>query len=142
MRFKKLLNDESGQILNRVIIYGVVFAIFILLIIELGPLAWNRFSVSQTADEVASAAANSYSASHDMKQAIEDATTKLKLSGLTDEEIGQCQIYFLPADSPTKLSIRVTVVEYANSWLLQKVGFLKKLARISSTHESGLSATK
>ena len=142
MRFKKLLNDESGQILRRAVIYGVVFAIFILLIIELGPLAWDRFSVSQTAEEVASAAANFYSASHDMKQTIEDATTKLRLSGLTDEEISQCQVFFLPADSPAKLSVRVTVVEYANSYLLRKIGFLKKLSRISSTHESGLSATK
>jgi hypothetical protein len=142
LRFEKLLNDETGQILRRVVVYGVVFAIFIALIVELGPLVWDRFSVSQTSDEVASAAANSYYASHDAHQAVVDATTKLKLSGLTDEEIAQCQIYFLPADSPTKLSVRVTVVEYANSWLLQKVGFLKKWARISSTHESGLSATK
>lgn len=142
MRLKRLLDDESGQILSRVVIYGVIFAIVIALIVELGPLAWDRFSVSQTSDEVASAAANSYYASHDAHQAIVDATTKLKLSGLTDEEISQCQIYFLPADSPTKLSVRVTVVEYANSWLLQKIGFLKKLSKISSTHESGLNATK
>jgi hypothetical protein len=79
LRFEKLLNDETGQILRRVVVYGVVFAIFIALIVELGPLVWDRFSVSQTSDEVASAAANSYYASHDAHQAVVDATTKIKL---------------------------------------------------------------
>ena len=139
MRFRKMMNDESGQILRRLVVYGVVCALVILIIVELGPLIWDRFDVSQTSDEVASAAANSYSSNHDLGQAVNDATTKLRLSGLTPEEIGQCQILFLPTDASAaqKLSVRVTVVEYAHSYLLEKIGFLKKLAKISSTYESG-----
>ena len=139
MRLKRLLDDQRGQILGRVIIYGVVFAIVILLVVELGPLAWDRFSVSQMADDMANAAANTYNLNHDQKQAVEDVTTKLKLSGLSDEEVGQCKIYFLQTDANTKLSVVVTVTEYANSFLLKKIGFLKKLAKITSSHEVGLS---
>ena len=139
MRLRRLLDDESGQILRRVILYGVVFALIILIIVELGPLLWDRFSVSQMADDMANAAANTYNLSHDQKQAVEDVTTKLKLSGLSDEEIAQCQIFFLPDNAATKMSVRVTVVEYANSYVLRKIGFLKKLAKITSSHEVGLS---
>ena len=139
MRLRRLLDDESGQILRRVILYGVVFALIILIIVEFGPLLWDRFSVSQMSDDMANAAANSYNLSHDQVQAVTDVTTKLKLSGLSDEEVQQCQVFFLPSDAPTKLSVKVTVVEYANSYILLKIGFLKKLAKITSTHEVGLS---
>jgi hypothetical protein len=53
--------------------------------------------------------------------------------------VQQCQVFFLPSDAPTKLSVKVTVVEYANSYILLKIGFFKKLAKITSTHEVGLS---
>ncbi len=139
MRLRRLLDDESGQILRRVILYGVVFALIILIIVEFGPLLWDRFSVSQMSDDMANAAANSYNLSHDQVQAVTDVTTKLKLSGLSDEEVQQCQVFFLPSDAPTKLSVKVTVVEYANSYILLKIGFFKKLAKITSTHEVGLS---
>jgi Flp pilus assembly protein TadG len=139
LRLRRLLDDESGQILRRVILYGVVFALIILIIVEFGPLLWDRFSVSQMSDDMANAAANSYNLSHDQVQAVTDVTTKLKLSGLSDEEVQQCQVFFLPSDAPTKLSVKVTVVEYANSYILLKIGFFKKLAKITSTHEVGLS---
>ena len=139
MRLRRLLDDESGQILRRVVLYGVVFALIILIIVEFGPLLWDRFSVSQMSDDMANAAANSYNLSHDQVQAVTDVTTKLKLSGLSDEEVQQCQVFFLPSDAPTKLSVKVTVVEYANSYILLKIGFFKKLAKITSTHEVGLS---
>jgi Flp pilus assembly protein TadG len=139
LRLRRLLDDESGQILRRVVLYGVVFALIILIIVEFGPLLWDRFSVSQMSDDMANAAANSYNLSHDQVQAVTDVTTKLKLSGLSDEEVQQCQVFFLPSDAPTKLSVKVTVVEYANSYILLKIGFLKKLAKITSTHEVGLS---
>jgi len=139
LRLRRLLDDESGQILRRVILYGVVFALIIMIIVEFGPLLWDRFSVSQMSDDMANAAANSYNLSHDQMQAVEDVTTKLKLSGLSDEEVQQCQVFFLPSDAPTKLSVKVTVVEYANSYVLRKIGFLKKMSKITSTHEIGLS---
>ena len=130
MRLRRLLDDESGQILRRVILYGVVFALIILIIVEFGPLLWDRFSVSQMSDDMANAAANSYNLSHDQVQAVTDVTTKLKLSGLSDEEVQQCQVFFLPSDAPTKLSGKVTVVEYANSYILLKIGFFRKILRL------------
>jgi len=135
---RTVLNDESGQVLRRVFVYAVIFALFILLIVELGPLAWDRFSVSQTADDTANSAANTYMSNHDEAQVISDVTTKLKLSGLTDEEVRQCQILFLPPGPGAKLSLKVTVVMYARSYLLEKIGFLKKLSKITATKEVGL----
>jgi len=110
-----------------------------MIIVEFGPLLWDRFSVSQMSDDMANAAANTYNLSHDQMQAVTDVTTKLKLSGLSDEEVQQCQVFFLPSDATTKLSVKVTVVEYANSYVLRKIGFLKKMSKITSTHEIGLS---
>lgn len=135
MRARKLLSGENGQILRRVITFGVIFAIVILLIVEFGPLIWERFNVAQTADDVANAAANSYYAYHDKDLVIKDITDKLRLAGYSDDEIREAQVLFLPGGAQQVQSIRVTVVKYANTLISRHIGALKKLARIASSKE-------
>src|SRR5450759_4688559 len=60
-----MLTGESGQIARRLVVFGVVFAFIILVLAEVGPLIWQRFSVAQDADDFANAAANQYNAYHD-----------------------------------------------------------------------------
>jgi hypothetical protein len=135
LRLRKLLASESGQILKRIVIFGVVFAFVILVIVEVGPLIWGRFDVSQNADDFANAAANQYRAYHDEGTAVEEVTNKLKLAGYTDEEIRQCAVIFLPQGARVKTAVRVTVVKYANTLITKHINALKKYAKITSTKE-------
>jgi len=135
LRLGKLLAGESGQIVRHIVIFGVVFAIVILVIVEVGPLIWGRFDVSQSADDFANAAANQYNAYHDEGTAVEEVTNKLKLAGYTDEEIRQAAVIFLPAGVTPKTAVRVTIVKYANTLITKHIGPLKKFAKITSTKE-------
>lgn len=135
MRLGKLLAGESGQIVRHIVIFGVVFAIVILVIVEVGPLIWGRFDVSQSADDFANAAANQYRAYHDEATAVEEVTNKLKLAGYTDEEIRQCSVVFLPTGPVPKTAVRVTVVKYANTLITKHINALKKYSKITATKE-------
>jgi len=114
--------------------FGVIFAVIILIVVEVGPLIWQRFDVAQSADDMANAAANTYNAYRDQTQVVREFTDKLRLSGYTDAEISQAQILFLPAGGPPQ-SIRVTVVKYADTLITKHISALKKFAKISATHE-------
>ncbi len=134
MRARKLLSREDGQILRRIITFGVIFAVVILLIVEFGPLIWERFNVAQTADDIANAAANNYYAYHDQNLVVKEVTDKLQLAGYSDDEIRQAQVLFLPTGAQVQ-SIKVTVVKYANTLISKHINALKKLARIASSKE-------
>ncbi|HEY5526312.1 MAG TPA: hypothetical protein VIK02_01870 [Candidatus Anoxymicrobiaceae bacterium] len=134
MRTRQLFSSESGQILRKIITFGVIFAVIILIVVEVGPLIWQRFDVAQSADDMANAAANTYNAYRDQTQVVREFTDKLRLSGYTDAEISQAQILFLPAGGPPQ-SIRVTVVKYADTLITKHISALKKFAKISATHE-------
>lgn len=126
--------SESGQILRKVIVTAVIFAIVILIVVEVGPLIWERFSVAQTADDIASAAANNYYAYHDQQMVVKDVADKLKLAGYSDDEIRQATVEFKPPGGPVT-SIKVTVVKYANTVITRHINALKKFAKISSSKE-------
>ena len=130
---RRLLKSESGQIVRRVILFVVVFAVIILLVVEIGPLIWGRFTVSNDAEEVGTGAAQNYRLSHDIPGTVAQAAEKLKFMGYTDEEITQCQVIFNPQNSPTKTSVTVTVVKYANTLIIKHINALKKLTKITST---------
>jgi len=135
LRLHRMLTGESGQIARRLVVFGVVFAFIILVLAEVGPLIWQRFSVAQDADDFANAAANQYNAYHDEGTAVEEVTNKLKLAGYTDEEIRQAAVIFLPAGVTPKTAVRVTIVKYANTLITKHIGPLKKFAKITSTKE-------
>jgi hypothetical protein len=141
VRARSLFSDESGQILRKIIIFGVTFAVIILIVVEFGPLLWERFDVSQMADDMANAAVNTYNAYHDQAQVVKDIADKLKLSGYTDEEISQAQVLFLPGGTDVQ-SIRVTVVKYANTLITKHINALKKFSKISASHELAVSQQK
>jgi predicted transcriptional regulator len=133
----KLFSSESGQILRQVIKFGVIIALVVLIVIEVGPLIWERFNVAQTAEDIADSVANTYYAYHDKAQVIKDTTDKLKMAGFSDDEIRQASVEFLPPDGSVQ-SIKVTVVKYANTLITKHISALKKLSRIAASHESGV----
>jgi hypothetical protein len=137
LRFRKLLDDESGQILKRIIVFGVVFAFIILVVVEVGPLIWERFDVAQVSEDMASAAANNYRIYRNEAEAVAEVTNKLQLAGYSPEEISQCSVYFLPSSGP-KMSVKVVIVRYANTLLTKNIKALHKFAKITATHEVGL----
>lgn len=141
MRLRNLLADESGQVIRRVITFGLIFALVVLVIVEVGPLIWERFTVSQMADDLANAAANSYRAYHDSKAAVDEVADKLRLGGYTEEEIGQCTVVFLPTVGP-KTSVKVTVVKYANTLVTKHISPLKKFSKITGSKEVAIVEAK
>ncbi len=135
MTRRAFFDDESGQIIRKLVVAGVIFGVIILIVVEVGPLIWERFSVAQTAEDVANAAANQYYAYHDQAQVIKDVADKLKLAGFSDDEIRQATVEFKPHGGQQVLSIKVTVVKYADTLITKHINALKKFARISSSKE-------
>jgi hypothetical protein len=138
---RRFFSDESGQIVRKLVVFGIIFAVIILIVVEFGPLLWERFDVSQMADDMANAAVNTYNAYHDQAQVVKDVADKLRLAGYTDEEIQQAQVLFLPEGGQVQ-SIRVTVVKYANTLITRHINALKKYSKISSSHEMGVTQNK
>jgi hypothetical protein len=136
-----LLKDDSGQILRRVIVFGVTFAIVILIVVEVGPLIWERFSVAQMADDMAAAAANNYRIYKNEQEAIDEVASKLRLGGFTDEEIRECGVYFLPTTGQ-KVSVKVVLVKYADTLVTKHINALKKYSKITASHEAGLTEAR
>ena len=135
MTRRTFFNDESGQIIRKIVVAGVIFGVIILVIVEVGPLIWERFSVAQTAEDIANAAANHYFAYHDQPQAIQEVADKLKLAGFSDDEIRQATVEFKPSGGQQVLSIKVTVVKYADTLITKHINALKKFAKISASKE-------
>lgn len=135
LHIRRLIDDESGQILRKVIVSGLVFAFIIFLIVEFGPLIWQRFDVMQTSEDVAIAAAQNYRLNKSEKQVLDEVTNKLQLGGFTDEEIRMSKVLFLPGGSTEVTAIKVEISKYANTLITKHVNALKKYSKITSTKE-------
>lgn len=135
---RKLGSDESGQILSQVIKIGVAVVIIGLILAEVGPLLWFKLSTRQDAEDLASSAASEYSQDPDIERILRVMAEKLRVMDYNEEEIAECVIQFLPADSDNKDTVRVTTVKYANTLIMKHIGSLKKYTRISSTKEAKL----
>ena len=61
--------------------------------------------------------------------------------GYSDEEIRESTIEFLPVESQTKETVRVTVVKYANTLITRHVSFLKRFARMAKTSEANIQSS-
>ena len=141
MGFKRFLADESGMILRSVIKWGVIAAILILIIVEVGPLIWIRVFTIQNVGDIASAAACDYRLYHDEESARKIAVEKLRLMGYSEKEIEECVVEFLPAGNAAKQSVRVTVVRYAKTLITKHIKQIEKYARVSTTKEVNIGGT-
>jgi len=139
---KRVLGDEAGQILGLVIKIGLVVIVVALVIAEVAPLIWLRFSTIQDAEDVVGAVAQEYAFYHDQAKAVETAGSKLSMMGYSEEEVKESVVEFLPAGAAEKQSVKVTVVKYANTLVTRHISFLKKFARVATTKESGLGTTR
>lgn len=140
MRLKRLLDDERGQILGRIIKIGLIVVIIGLIISEVGPVIWFRISTIQDAEDLASAVAFDFKLHRDEAKARGEGADRLRLMGYSDDEIRASNIEFLPPNIPTKdkTSIRATVVKYANTLITRHIGFLKKFSTISTSKEASV----
>ena len=138
MSMKRYLSDESGLILRSIIKWGVLVAVIIILIVEVGPLIWIRIFSVQNVDEVAASAAGDYRLYRDEESARKNAADKLRLMGYSDKEIKECVVEFLPAGNVPKQSVRVTLVRYANTLITKHIKQIEKYSRVSITAEANI----
>ena len=136
----RALNDESGQILAQVIRVGIIVLVLAFLIIEIGPIIWGRITIINDAEDVAMGVAFEYKMTESQSGAIEAAAQKMRLMGYSDEEIRESTVEFLPVESQTKETVRVTVVKYANTLITRHVSFLKRFARMAKTAEASVAS--
>ena len=136
------LDDESGQILSQVIKIGIIVLVLAFLIVEIGPIIWGRITILNDAEDIATGVSFSYRMTNNSQSAaIDDAGSRMRLMGYSDEEIRESTIEFLPVESQTKKTVRVTVVKYANTLITRHVSFLKRFARMAKTSESNIQSS-
>jgi ABC-type glycerol-3-phosphate transport system permease component len=138
LRLKRVLLNESGQILRHVITIGLIVLVIILILAEVGPLIWLRIFSIQDAEDIANSAAFQYKVFKNEQEAINEVASKMKTMGYTDEEIRQSTVLFLPAGPDEKTVARVTVVRYANTLITKHINALKRFARIATTKEASI----
>lgn len=134
--FKRLYYGEEGFALKFLITAIIVVIVVIALMAEFGPILWFRISTMQDAEDLAASLAADFKLHGDADQILGLAADKLRLMGYEDDEIRECVVELLPANSDQKTSIRVTVVKYANSFVISRIEQLKKLSRIATTREA------
>jgi len=136
------LDDESGQILSQVIKIGIVVLVLAILIVEIGPIIYGRITIINDAEDIATGAAFSYRMTNNSQsEAINDAGSRMRLMGYSDEEIKESTIEFLPVESQTKETVRVTVVKYAKTLITRNISYLKRLARMAKTAEANITGS-
>jgi hypothetical protein len=133
-----MLRDESGQVLRHVISIGVVVAVLVLVMSEVGPIVWFRISSIQDAEDIANAAAVEYRLYKNEGQAMSEVMAKMKAMGFSDEEMRQSTVLFLPLNAPEKTMVQVTVVRYANTLVTRHINPLKKFARVATTKQASV----
>jgi len=111
------------------------------LIVEVGPIIWGRIFIVNDAEDVANAVAFEYRTSDSMSSAVEEAATKMRLMGYSDDEIRESVVEFLPVESKTKEKVRVTVVRYANTLITRHIKYFKRFARMAKTNEASIAGS-
>lgn len=138
LSLNRLLRDESGLILRWVL--GIVIGgiVVVLLLVEVGPIAWVRVMGIQDAEDVANAVANEYFMKKNPTEARQATTAVMQAKGYTDQEIRESVVQFFPEGVPSNAytSVRVTVVKYSPTLLTRHIKQLQHLARVTITRES------
>lgn len=133
MSIARLLAGESGQITRKLIVSAAIFAFVIFLVVEFGPLVWQRFDVMQSAEDLATAAAGSYRIYRSETEAVSEVTNKMHVGGFSDDEISMSKVIFLPEGTSPKTHVKVEVTKYANTLVTKHVSALKKYSKITSS---------
>ncbi len=124
--------------LRYVISIGVVVAVLVLLMSEVGPIVWLRISSIQDAEDIVNSAAFEYRLYKSEDQAMSEVVAKMKTMGFSDEEIRQSTVLFLPLNAAEKTMVQVTVVRYANTLVTRHINPLKKFARVATTKQASV----
>jgi hypothetical protein len=135
---RRLIRDESGQILRHVIVIGVAIVIVILLIVEIGPIVLLRISSINDAEEVAFEAASQFYQNRSEEIARQMVVEKMQTMGFSDDEINASVVQFLPEGPVAKTLARVTVVRYAKTLVSRHISWLRKYEKVSRTAESSI----
>ena len=131
------LKGESGQILKYVVTFGIVIAVIILLLVEVGPIVLVRITSIQEAEDLAADAAMQYYMNNsDESKVRELAAEKMKLMNFSDDEIRSSVVEFLPEGSFQKTTVRVTAVRYAKTLVSRHISWLKRLERVTTTKDA------
>lgn len=141
MQARRLLLDESGQILRHVIIIGLTIVVIVLILAEAGPIIWVRFSSIQDAEDIANTAAWQYKVFGTEREAINEVAAKMKSMGYSDEEIRESlsTLVFLPEGPGPKTAVKVTVIKYTSTLIIRHINALKRFSRVATTKQVEIS---
>lgn len=132
---------EGTSILRHVVTIGLVCLVIGLLLVEIGPIIWNKISILQDAEDIAATAAREYKLGHGSVEAkksyaLSQMGKQLQQMGYSPEEITKSSVQFLPPDNPTK--VRVTLTKQARTLLTRHISWLDKLSVVQRTDESSI----
>lgn len=140
MKHRFDIRDERGDIvLRHIIVVGIILAVVIFLVVEVGPLLWTRISIAQEAQDVGEGVAIAYRLSPDQRAAVARGASMMATMGYKDKEIMDSSIVFVPQSNPT--DIQVTTVRYYDN-LVTKISWFKKFGKISCTKTVNIKAAK
>jgi uncharacterized membrane protein len=122
------LHGEAGLVGRSTIILLVLVAVFGICAIEGGSILFTRLSLQDTADAVANQAAGSYYNTNSFQSAEQAAEESLVEHDPTAKIVG------FQVDPATR-NVTVILRKTATTFLVKRIGFLKKLGviRVSST---------
>lgn len=138
MGLRRLLSDESGQIVRHIVSVGLVVGLIVLVLVEVGPIIWLRISSIQDAEDIANAAAFQYRLFQREDAAITEVTAKMKAMGFSDEEIMESTVTFLPPGEFKKTTVNITIVRYADTLVTRHINALKKFARVATSKDASV----
>jgi uncharacterized membrane protein len=123
------LAGEAGLVGRSVIILLVLALIIGLAAVEGGSILFTQLKLQDAADAAASAASGEYYSSHQV-----DAARAAALSSIQEQDEG-AHLVKLVID--TQGDVTLVLKTKASTLVVQRVGFLKKLAIVKATSTSG-----
>ena len=122
------LRGEAGLVGRSTVILLVLVAVFGVCAVEGGSILFTRLSLQDTADAVANQASGSYYNTRSFQSAEQAAEDSLMEHDPTAKIVG-FQV------DPTTRNVTVILRKTATTFLVKRIGFLKKLGviRVSST---------
>ncbi|MBN1288623.1 MAG: hypothetical protein JXA49_03190 [Actinobacteria bacterium] len=138
MKTRWIIAEEEGFALKFFVKAMILVVVVLFALSEVGPLIWFRFTTIQDAEDLAASIATEYRINKDTQGIVDLMAYKLRMMDYKEDEISQCVIELLPANSDEKTSVRITVVKYANTLVTRHIKQLKKYSRVATTREAAI----
>lgn len=132
MRLRRLDREETGVVGKIIVVWLVVVALVGVAVIDAGSIAFTKFGLADVASTAATQAANAYQGDRDVAAACRAAATSIvdsdpsaklaKKGCVVNEQTG---------------AVTITVRKQAKTILADRLGFTKRLAKVTATETNG-----